>query len=277
MYCEAGEVPRVIARKAVEGIGLQVEVDQLVEAYSFEDDTECDGLLLVYEARISSGELQRDRTSYGTAGFFTSAEIPEPLCDSGHNQAIGSWRNQAQLEWQPGSPMHFCPHCSRPLVERVAFGRLRLVCLACGFVDLRGPKVGVSLLITDDEDKLLLVRRAIEPGKGKWCLPSGYVDWDESPEDAAVRECGEETGLVVTAVRLIEVGHYTDDFRGPGINLTYQARVADGCLQPGDDAEEARYFAPTELPAAEDVAFASHRAVVERLRGSQAGSGLTVP
>jgi ADP-ribose pyrophosphatase YjhB (NUDIX family) len=113
---------------------------------------------------------------------------------------------------------------------------------------------------------VLLVRRAIEPGKDKWCLPSGFVEWDESPEDAAARECAEETGLHLTEVSLLEVGHYTDDFRGPGINLTYRGHVAEGDLQPGDDAAEARYFAPAELPTVEGLAFASHRALLERWR-----------
>lgn len=150
----------------------------------------------------------------------------------------------------------------------MAYGRLRSVCHACGFVDFRAPKVGVSLLITDEEGKLLLIRRAVEPGKDKWGLPSGFVEWDESPEEAAMRECIEETGLVVTELQLCQVGHYADDFRGPGINLTYRVRVAEGVLRPGDDAAEACYFAPGELPAAEELAFASHRIVLERFRDS---------
>lgn len=186
----------------------------------------------------------------------------------GHDQAIEPALQGSEARWQPGTPMRFCPHCTHRLVEREAFGRLRLVCLACGFVEFREPKVGVSVLITDKGGRLLLIRRAIEPGKDKWCLPSGFVEWDESPEEAVVRECAEETGLVVTDLRLFEVGHYTDDFRGPGIRLTYQARVVDGLLRPGDDASEARYFASGDLPAAEELAFAGHRALVGQWRDS---------
>jgi ADP-ribose pyrophosphatase YjhB (NUDIX family) len=159
--------------------------------------------------------------------------------------------------------MRYCPHCTYPLEERLAFGRMRLTCPACGFVHFREPKVGVSVLVEQGR-RVLLVRRAIEPGLGQWCLPSGFVDWDEPPETAAIRECAEETGLAVTDLELLEAQHYTDDFRGPGINLVYQVQIASGTLQPGDDADEARFFAPEELPPLEAIAFRNHRLILER-------------
>ncbi len=165
--------------------------------------------------------------------------------------------------WQPGEPMRYCPHCTHRLSERLAFGQTRLVCSACGFVHFRDPKVGVSVLI-EQEQRVLLVRRAIDPGQGQWCLPSGFVEWDEAPEAAVIRECAEEVGLVVDNLELLEVGHYTDDFRGPGINLTYRAQVAGGVLRPGDDAAEVRLFAPEELPPSEAIAFSSHRLMLQR-------------
>jgi 8-oxo-dGTP diphosphatase len=267
--CEAGEAPRgAAARNAAEATGYQVEVGRLVDAYFYEDDSRGNGLLLVFEARTTGGALCIDRGASSAAGFFAPEGIPSPLSGGGHDQAIEAWRQRARFRWQPGSPMNYCPHCTRSLVKQVAFNRLRSVCLACGFVDFQAPKVGVSLLITDEEGRLLLIRRAIEPAKGKWGLPSGFVDWDESPEEAAMRECVEETGLVASELRLFEVVHYDDDFRGPGINLTYEARVADGILRPGDDAAEARYFASSELPVAEELAFVTHRAFLERWKNS---------
>ncbi len=119
-------------------------------------------------------------------------------------------------------------------------------------------------MIAEEGQRLLLVRRAVEPGRGKWCLPSGFVEWDESPEAAAVRECLEETGLVVTGPELLEVRHYTDDFRGAGIDLTYRVQVIGGTLRPGDDAAEVRFFGPSELPPVEEIAFHGHRLALDR-------------
>jgi len=164
--------------------------------------------------------------------------------------------------------MRYCPHCAHPLEKRLAFDRLRSVCPACGFVHFRTPKVGVSVLV-EDKERILLARRAVEPGKGKWGLPSGFVEWDESPEAAAIRECAEETGLVVTKLELLDVTHYTDDYRGPGVNFTYRAQVFSGTPRPGDDAAQLRFFAPTELPSANRVAFDSHRVLLLRWRNAR--------
>jgi hypothetical protein len=62
------------------------------------------------------------------------------------------------------------------------------------------------------------------------------------------------------------VSHYADDYRGPGINLTYRARMMGGVLQPGDDASEAQFFAPSELPPFGEIAFQGHRLTLERWR-----------
>jgi ADP-ribose pyrophosphatase YjhB (NUDIX family) len=135
----------------------------------------------------------------------------------------------------------------------------------CGFVHFRELKVGVSVLV-EREKEVLLVERNIDPGMGKWCLPSGFVEWDEAPEAAAARECLEETGLVVTRLELVDASHYTDDFRGPGINLTYRAQVGEGDLKPGDDAAAARWFRRDSLPDFGMVAFPNQCLILEQWR-----------
>lgn len=267
--CEADEPPPVTAaRETLEETGLCIEVERLVDAIFFDDDPRGNGLLLVYEAAVLGGQLQSERIESVATGFFPPGHLPEPLSGGGHAQAILAWKARALDRWQPGSPMRYCPHCTGPLEEKLAFDRLRPVCDACGFVHFREPKVGVSLLVEDGQ-RLLLVRRAVDPGLGKWCLPSGFVEWDESPEAAAIRECGEETGLLITDLKLLEVIHYTDDYRGPGVNFTYRAQVAGGVLRPGDDAGEARFFARRELPPTEEIAFRSHRQALARWRNDR--------
>jgi ADP-ribose pyrophosphatase YjhB (NUDIX family) len=109
------------------------------------------------------------------------------------------------------------------------------------------PKVASGALITS-AGRVLLVRRRNEPGRGRWCLPCGFAEADEPPEQAARREVREECGLDVEVGGLLGAYHYTDDPRGAGILLVYVASVAGGALQAGDDADDIGFFAPDELP-----------------------------
>ena len=265
-YCEADESPAMTAvRETREETGLQVRIGRLAGAYFFDDDPRGNGILLVYEAAPVGGSLRVDGQEGVQADFFQPGGLPEPLCGGGHDQAIRVWEARTLDRWRPDSEVRYCPHCGHPVEEREAYGRIRPVCPACGYVHFRSPKLGVSILV-EQGGQVLLVQRAIEPGLGQWSLPSGFMEWDEPPEVAAVRECAEETGLVVDDLKLVTVDHYADDYRGPGLNLTYRARVAGGALQPADDAAAVRFFPPDGLPDLEDVAFHSHRRLLARWR-----------
>jgi len=113
--------------------------------------------------------------------------------------------------------------------------------------------VGVGVVAHDASGRLLLVQRAVGPGRGLWALPAGFVDADEDPRAAAAREALEETGLVV------EVGAVVDVYPVPGPGgasffLAFAARIVGGTLAAGDDALDARFFAADELP---ELAFDS--------------------
>ena len=272
-YCEADESPAMTAvRETREETGLQVRIGRLAGAYFFDDDPRGNGILLVYEAAPVGGSLRVDGQEGVQADFFQPGGLPEPLCGGGHDQAIRVWEARTLDRWRPDSEVRYCPHCGHPVEEREAYGRIRPVCPACGYVHFRSPKLGVSILV-ERGDRILLVRRAIEPGLGQWSLPSGFMEWDEAPEVAAVRECAEETGLVVDDLKLVTVDHYADDYRGPGLNLTYRARVAGGALEPADDAAAVRFFAPDGLPDLEDVAFYSHRRLLARWQQEHMAGG----
>lgn len=269
-YCEADEPPALTAvRETEEETGLQVRITCLSGTYYFDDDPRGNGVLLVYEAEVAGplagGRLRIDGREIAAADFFAPGHLPEPLCGGGHDQAIRTWQARALDRWDPGEPMRYCPYCTCPLEEQPAFGRTRPVCPTCGYVHFLTPKVGVSILVEQD-GRVLLVRRAIEPGLGQWSLPSGFIEWDESPEVAAVREVGEETGLVVADPRLIDVVQYAEDFRGPGLNINYRASVVGGMLQPDDDAAEAQFFAREDLPSQAEIAFESHRRLLAQWR-----------
>ncbi|MCS7259400.1 MAG: NUDIX hydrolase [Anaerolineae bacterium] len=163
-------------------------------------------------------------------------------------------------------PYRYCPYCRTELHDRFVYGRTRRVCPACGFIHFVDPKVGVAVLV-ENEGKVLLVRRAVAPAQGAWCLPSGFVESDEDPAEAAARECLEETGIQVRITGLLHVGGYRNDPRGAGVIIFYQAQVAGGWLTPGDDADAARFFAAHELPA--EIAFRSNREILSRWQKGQ--------
>ena len=141
-------------------------------------------------------------------------------------------------------------------------GYQRPVCPACDFIHYDDPKVAVAVLIGRD-GKLLLNRRAIEPGLGKWSFPSGYVNRGEVLEEAAAREVQEETGLVVEIGGLF--GVYSE--RGnPVILVVYTAGRADGEAAAGPEVSEVGWFAPDALPT---LAFPHDHDIIARWSASQ--------
>ena len=157
--------------------------------------------------------------------------------------------------------MNYCPRCGHPLADRIAFDKkLRRVCDRCGFVHFRDPKVAVAVFVAQ-EGKVLLVRRRMQPGRGKWALPAGFVDYGEDPREAAVREVEEETGVRVALAELVDVLPGDTPGQGATIVIVYAARVLDGVVKAQDDVDEAAFFAPDALP---ELAFASTRMVIER-------------
>lgn len=157
--------------------------------------------------------------------------------------------------------MNYCPRCAHPLEDRFLYGRTRRACAHCGFVFFREPKVASGALIERD-GAILLVRRSVDPQKGFWALPAGYMEIDEGPVAAAIRECYEETGLTVRITGLFGVYHITRDPRGAGVLILYRAVVESGALKPGDDASEVIFFAPNTIPR--NIAFASTRRALLR-------------
>ncbi|GAC1445439.1 MAG: NUDIX hydrolase [Mycobacteriales bacterium] len=140
----------------------------------------------------------------------------------------------------------FCPLCGGPLTG----GRPQLG-TGCGAPHVRDPKGGVGVVVRDEQGRLLLVQRDIDPERGQWALPAGFLDADESPQEAAARECREETGLEVAVGDLL--GLYPAG-GGTAFFLSFTATVTGGTLAAGDDAQDARFFGPDELPP---LAFAS--------------------
>jgi 8-oxo-dGTP diphosphatase len=150
----------------------------------------------------------------------------------------------------------FCPRCATPVEQRLIENTPRPVCPACGYVHFADPKVAAAVLIVRDA-RLLLVQRAVEPRRGLWCFPGGYVDYGEDPRTAAIRECREEAALVIDRLELLDVA-----FGGNVIVITYLAQAnANASPRPADDAAAVAWFSPDDLPP---LAFASNLHAIER-------------
>lgn len=186
----------------------------------------------------------------------------------------------------------YCPYCATPLVQQAPaghkLGERRLpACPACGFVQYPDPKVGVVAAV-EHGDRLLLVRRAIHPGKGQWSLPGGYMNAGELPQAAVRREVAEEVGLTVRVEELLAIHpmvnqtgqHDTgqhDTGSSRGFVMVYRAVIenapaeAEPPLTAGDDAAEARWFTADDLPG--DLAFASTVEEVRRWADNEHSKG----
>lgn len=152
------------------------------------------------------------------------------------------------------APVNFCQVCGHAMVNRLAYGQQRRVCPECGFVHFDDPKVAAVVFI-EHMDRILLVQRAMNPERGKWALPGGFVDFGEDPSLAAAREVLEETGLTVAIDELVEVFS-----NGGPIVITFTARVISGVACAKDDACAVQWFAADEpLPP---LAFDSTRTML---------------
>jgi ADP-ribose pyrophosphatase YjhB (NUDIX family) len=151
----------------------------------------------------------------------------------------------------------FCPRCGAELASRLlkASEPARLVCTACGFVFYIDPKIAVGTIIRAASDAIVLVRRAIEPGYGKWVFPGGYVDRGEPLTAAAIREAREECGLEVRLDGLVNIYSYAG--RTPVI-VVYAATAIGGALATDDECLESAEFVPASIPW-DQLAFQSTR------------------
>jgi 8-oxo-dGTP diphosphatase len=159
----------------------------------------------------------------------------------------------------------YCPKCATPLVTRPVGDTPRRACPGCGYIYFTDPKVGVGVVVMEN-GRLLLVRRAVNPQKGKWSIPAGFVDSGEDPQETAVREALEETNLTVAITGLEDV-YFNPTVKlgqaGASIFIMYRAKLLGGQMQAGDDADDAQFFDLDELP---ELAFSSTDAIIEKLK-----------
>lgn len=159
----------------------------------------------------------------------------------------------------------FCERCGNPLTwQQVEAERVRPVCPACGWIVYRNPPLAAGVIAENADGKIALVLRGENPGKGLWGLPSGFIEVGETVEEAATRECLEETGLTIAIGDLLGVwSFYHKEKQSSGVLIVYAARVLSGEVRGGSDSVDARFFAFDEITDAQ-LAFATHRAALAK-------------
>lgn len=146
----------------------------------------------------------------------------------------------------------YCSNCGSVVVLKLTEGRDRFVCEACNIIHYTNPKIVVGALCVW-EDKVLLCRRAIEPRRGYWNLPAGYLEDFEKTEDGAIRETWEEAGAEIEIQNVLTV------YNLPQANQVYihfLAKLKDGIIRNGEESIESALFAEEEIPWKE-LAFTS--------------------
>jgi len=157
-------------------------------------------------------------------------------------------------------PFKFCPRCGASSFQQQA--RNLLSCSNCGFHFYRNPAVAVAAIIVDSESKILLIRRAKDPAKGKLALPGGFVDFDETAESALHREISEELGLALQSIAYLtsQPNQYLyREVTYPVLDLFFVCRpVATETSLMRTEVESVCWLAPDEIDLRE-IAFDSMR------------------
>ena len=147
----------------------------------------------------------------------------------------------------------FCSRCGGRLVFGPVEGedRNRLACERCGFVCYVNPRLVVTTLPITERGEVMLIKRGIAPGYGRWAQPGGFLEIDETVEEAAARETLEETGLEIELGEI--VGLYSR-LVAEVVTIAFEARIVGGKPTATRESLETRPFAPADIPW-DEIAF----------------------
>ena len=150
---------------------------------------------------------------------------------------------------------NYCAICGGKLIEADDGESLRPHCEPCNRFYYSNPVPAACCFLTNTKGELLLVQRSVEPRRGLWTLPGGFVEVGETTEEAALRELKEETGLSGRGVNLFGVSSRPSKMSGGIIVLAYTVDEWDGEMTPATDAMDLGFFTKENRPP---IAFEVH-------------------
>lgn len=161
----------------------------------------------------------------------------------------------------------FCPRCGHPLKLVTTADGQSLRCSKDNSVFYQNPHSAVSVAIMNDAKQMLFIRREVDPRKGDWDLPGGFVNWGESPETAIVREIQEELSVPLTITRVLGTAHDWYPFNGldVSVNTTIFQGTIEGAIKPNEEIQSLHWLNQSELPT-DHISFDSVRKAIEHLK-----------
>lgn len=171
------------------------------------------------------------------------------------------------------SPIKFCRNCGTAVVYRLPDDgdtRERAVCSQCNTIHYENPLNVVGTLPVADDGRILLCKRNIEPRRGLWTLPAGFMELNETASQGAQRETDEEAGADIELGRLFSLISVPQVGQ---VHLFYLARLRSEQCHPGPETMEARLFAEHEIPW-QEIAFRTVRVTLERYLADRASGSL---
>jgi ADP-ribose pyrophosphatase YjhB (NUDIX family) len=150
--------------------------------------------------------------------------------------------------------MKFCSNCGQPVIQQVPEGDHlpRFVCPACGTIHYENPRI-IAGCVIETEGKILLCKRAIEPRRGFWTTPAGFMENGESVQHAAAREAMEEALAHVKIGSMLAV---VNVLRAHQVHIMFRATLVDPSFGIGPESLESRLYSEEEIPWS-DLAFLS--------------------
>jgi len=159
--------------------------------------------------------------------------------------------------------LEYCSNCGKKNTFGFIDGKNRYHCIHCETIHYQNPKPTATIICTKG-NSILLAKRAFEPAKGEWGLPGGFMELNETLEEAAKRELKEETNLDGEVTRILSTcSHYGTIF-GDILLIGVEMEIDNySMMKAGDDAEELEFFDLNNLP---DIAFYCHNKFIDEFK-----------
>jgi ADP-ribose pyrophosphatase YjhB (NUDIX family) len=156
----------------------------------------------------------------------------------------------------------FCPICKNRLLRKQIDRYKRLTCQKCGWIYYKNPLPVAVCVVKNKKGLVLIAKRNLKPGINKWALPGGFIEANEAPEKACLRELEEETGLKGVVKRLLGVYSHKTLQYGSLLIVGYEVSVFSNRVVLSNELKEAKFFNKKNVPF---IPFLSHRKMLKEV------------